>query len=76
MAKIETEFFKRKARIDHVCSVCGGTINAGDVYYQQGPIERFLESLHAKRICLRCYENGNFGSKASQIPKEQKRLLD
>ena len=76
MVKIETEFFRYKARADHVCSVCGNTMKPGEVYYQQGPKDRFLQFLHAKKICLKCYEGGNFANKANQIPKEQRRLLE
>lgn len=75
MVKIETEFFRCKAKVGHVCSICGNTIRSGEVYYQQGPKDRFLQFLHTKRICSKCYKNGNFTSKTNQIPKEQKRLL-
>jgi hypothetical protein len=74
MVKIETEFFRRKARVSHVCSVCGNTISPSEVYYQQGPKDRFLQSLHAKNVCLNCYKNRDFAGKANYIPKEQKKL--
>lgn len=75
MIKIETEFFRHNARVGHICSVCGNTISPGEAYYQQDPKDRFLQFLHAKKVCLKCYEKDNPTSKTKQIPKEQKMLL-
>ena len=75
MVKIETEFFRHNARVGHICSVCGNIIRPGEVYYQQGPKDRFLQFLYAKKVCLKCYEKGNPISKENRIPREQKRLL-
>ena len=54
------KFFKEtKARANHICSSCGKQINAGDIYYPEEMKDKFLHSLHRKKLCAQCYENMN-----------------
>ena len=51
------KFFKEtKARAQHICSNCGTQINQGDIYYPEEIKDRFLHSLHRKKLCKNCYE--------------------
>lgn len=47
---------KTRARVNHQCSYCGGTILAGEYYYREAIRDKFLQSLHAKSFCPKCYE--------------------
>lgn len=54
------KFFKRtKARTNHICLECGQQINAGDYYYVEEIKDKFLYSLHRKKLCYKCYEEIN-----------------
>ena len=51
---------KTKARVKHQCYQCGQLISAGEFYYAEKLKDRFLHSLHLKKICEKCYgENPN-----------------
>jgi hypothetical protein len=47
---------KTKARVDHQCGCCGEAISAGEYYYKETVEDRFLQSLHARSFCVKCYE--------------------
>lgn len=52
------KYFKEtKARADHICSNCREQINAGDIYYPEEIKDKFLHSLHRKKLCKKCYQN-------------------
>jgi hypothetical protein len=54
------KFFKQtKSRADHVCSSCGKKINRGDIYYPEEIKDKFLHSLHRKKLCKKCYQDIN-----------------
>ena len=44
-----------QARIAHTCDFCGGAIVPGEIYYQEGK-DRFLGTLHGRKICSDCYQ--------------------
>lgn len=48
-----------KARANHICSNCGTQINQGDIYYPEEMKDKFLHSLHRKKLCEKCYRNLN-----------------
>ena len=51
------KFFKKtKARTNHICMKCGQQINAGDFYYAEDIKDKFLHSLHRKKLCNKCCE--------------------
>ena len=51
---------KTKARVTHRCHQCGKLISTGEFYYAEKLKDRFLHSLHLKKICGKCYgENYN-----------------
>jgi len=51
------KFFKKtKARVSHACLKCGQQINIGDYYYAEEIKDKFLYSLHRKKLCNKCYE--------------------
>jgi len=53
------KFFKKtNARMNHVCIECGQQIDAGDFYYAEEIRDKFLHSLHGKKLCKNCYEKG------------------
>ena len=47
---------KTKARVRHQCAYCGGTILPGEYYYREVIHDRFLQSLHSRSFCVKCYE--------------------
>lgn len=49
-------FGMAKARTGHVCHKCSRVIEAGETYYQEGK-DRFLGTLHGRKLCRQCYEN-------------------
>jgi hypothetical protein len=44
-----------KARVDHGCSCCGNSIPKGEIDYREHIADTFLQSLHAKKYCARCF---------------------
>jgi len=44
-----------KARTRHVCHKCSRVIEPGETYYQEGK-DRFLGTLHGRKLCRHCYE--------------------
>lgn len=52
---------KTKARVVHQCNCCGEFIPAGEYYYRETLSDQFLQSLHARTFCAKCYEK--FGDK-------------
>jgi len=71
---------KTKARVVHQCGYCGEIIPAGEYYYREALNDKFLQFLHARSFCVKCY--GQFGealltnkSKRKEIKnKESKKL--
>jgi ribosomal protein L40E len=53
------EFKKTMARTSHICMKCGTQITAGDYYFKEYMKDRFLHSLHAKKLCSKCYETAS-----------------
>jgi len=62
MSKYEKlKYFKEiKAGSEHLCSNCGRKIYPGNVYYAEDIKDKFLHSLHRKKLCKECYELKNF----------------
>lgn len=53
------KFFKKtKARVNHICVRCEQQINASD-YYAEEIKDKFLHSLHRKKLCNKYYEEVN-----------------
>ena len=52
-------FKETKARASHVCSDCGNQIKTGDIYFAETFKDRFLHSLHNKKLCEKCYAKIN-----------------
>lgn len=51
------KYFKEtKARAINICSNCGAQINPGEIYYPEEMGNKFLHSLHRKKLCKNCYE--------------------
>ncbi|MEM0143802.1 MAG: hypothetical protein QXL94_07660 [Candidatus Parvarchaeum sp.] len=76
MSKVETNFFKVKARTNHFCSICGASIKSGDIYYKEGPKDKFLQTLHAKNVCLPCYKNGTISKTQRNPPRSTERTIN
>ncbi|MEM3245695.1 MAG: hypothetical protein QXS81_05285 [Candidatus Micrarchaeaceae archaeon] len=74
VSKVETNFFKVKARTNHFCSICGASIKSGDIYYKEGPKDKFLQTLHAKNVCTMCYKNKTITNIRQNPPKSQRKL--
>ncbi len=51
-----TFFKKTKAMANHTCMKCGQQISVGDFYYAENIKDKFLHSLHRKKVCSKCYE--------------------
>ena len=47
---------KTRARVHHLCSYCGETIFPREYYYKEAIRDKFLQFLHAKSFCIKCYE--------------------
>jgi len=47
---------KTKARAFHQCNYCGSIICPREYYFRETMQEKFLQSLHVRRFCFRCYE--------------------
>lgn len=60
MSKYEIYLKKVKGRVSHQCFVCGDTI-VSDYYYRETNENIFLQTLHAKSFCEKCYSE--FGDK-------------
>ena len=52
-------FKETKARANHICSNCGLQITIGDIYYPEEIKDKFLHSLHRKKLCQKCYQTFN-----------------
>ncbi len=53
------KYFKEtKARATHLCIICKEKINIGDIYYPEVIKDKFLHSLHRKKLCGKCYKKG------------------
>jgi len=51
------KYFKAtRARVIHICSNCETQINPGEIYYPEEIKDKFLHSLHRKKLCKNCYE--------------------
>lgn len=56
----DLKFFKEtKARSNHICSKCGQQIITGDIYFPEEIKDKFLHSLHRKKLCGECYQEIN-----------------
>jgi hypothetical protein len=57
MSKLDDlKILKRiKARTNHLCSKCGAVVNVNDFYYTEALKDKFLQSLHRKKYCEKCY---------------------
>lgn len=47
---------KTKARVAHECNNCKVIISVREYYYKESIDDRFLQSLHSKNFCAKCYE--------------------
>jgi hypothetical protein len=47
---------KTKARVNHQCNYCGEIIQTGEFYYAENLKDKFLHSLHRKKLCSDCYK--------------------
>jgi hypothetical protein len=57
MGKYSNQYLKKtKARVPHQCNNCKATISIGEYYYKETVADQFLQSLHAKEFCAKCYE--------------------
>lgn len=45
-----------KARVEHICSICGEIIVPGEIYWKENLQDKFLHNLHAKKYCDICYK--------------------
>jgi hypothetical protein len=45
-----------KARVNHSCINCEKQINVGELYYAEELKDKFLHSLHRKKLCNKCYQ--------------------
>ncbi len=63
---------KTKARVIHQCSHCGEIILAGEYYYKEALIDKFLQFLHARSFCVKCVEK--FGE-SLLAGKNKKRII-
>ena len=45
-----------RARVDHLCSLCGRRIPKGEIYFREYIADKFLQSLHAKKFCAACFQ--------------------
>lgn len=52
-------FKETKARANHTCTNCGQQINIGNIYYPEEIKDKFLHSLHRKKLCQKCYQEMN-----------------
>lgn len=69
MGKYERVPLKRvKARVEHQCSICGEIIGVGKYFYSRR--DRFLQSLHSKDFCSKCYQM--YGEAVSSIDRKRK----
>ncbi len=48
-----------KAIKEHQCNLCGNIIKKEEVYYSEEIKNKFLYSLHGKKLCKNCYEKTN-----------------
>jgi len=64
---------KTKARVNHQCNQCGVIIIIGDYYYRETEEDRFLQSLHAKGFCTKCYTQ--FGASLLKKGKGKRGIL-
>ena len=55
-SKYDTYLKKVKARTNHTCLFCSKEIIPGDFYYRETNVDKFLQTLHAKKFCSECYE--------------------
>jgi uncharacterized protein with PIN domain len=44
------------ARKEHNCDYCNEIISNGDLYYKEYIDDKFLQTLHAKKYCKKCYD--------------------
>jgi hypothetical protein len=50
-------YLKRtKARTSHQCNYCGSIISPQEYYFRETMQDKFLQSLHARIFCSKCYE--------------------
>ncbi|MCP8315435.1 MAG: hypothetical protein H3Z52_13700 [archaeon] len=56
-----------RARVTHQCNKCGIAIGIGEYYYTQK--DRFLQFLHAKKFCSKCYQEYGEGLLAMKQEK-------
>lgn len=47
-----------KARANHKCAKCGTSILSGEIYFREAAVDRFLQSLHSRAFCRKCYDTG------------------
>jgi hypothetical protein len=57
MSKFDNlKYFKRtKARVIHICIDCNSVIEIGEYYYSETIKDKFLNSLHRKKLCAHCF---------------------
>lgn len=55
-SKYELHLKLVRARSNHECAKCGAVIAAKEMYYRESAEDRFLQSLHARAFCQKCYD--------------------
>ena len=68
-SKYDTYLKKVKARTIHKCMLCNEIINPGEFYFRETNVDKFLQSLHAKKFCLKCYDK--YGNTLLKIGKRR-----
>ena len=57
----------------HSCAKCGASISSHEVYYRETPNDSFLQYLHSRAFCKKCYET--YGDKLLSWKGEKRNLF-
>jgi hypothetical protein len=47
---------KRKAKTNHICSLCNAIIKNNNFYYSEELSDKRINYLHMKKLCIICYK--------------------
>ena len=61
-----------KARVDRKCVKCGASISRGETYFRETVSDRFLQSLHSRAFCKKCYNAEGNALLRSKVGHEKK----